>query len=333
MKSSIMEKISIIVTIYNVEAYLNRCVKSLLQQRYKNIEIILVDDCSTDGSDDIAKFYAKKYPNLCKYVQRKNNGGASASRNTGISVSTGKWLAFVDSDDWVTEEYISAMYEVAVEDGADIVMSSRYQYYPDTKKIVEVSPLGKLTTESEYKMKVAICYPSATARLFKKSLFIDNAITFPEDICRSEEIAAIVPILTMTKKISILRKPMYYYFQRKASLSGDNHKNIDVGFYPKAIIRMIKLSKKGFQKELEYRAISELMYGMVMIMIRSEKEKSDISKHINWFNSIFPGWRNNPYIKYLSIEKRIFIYFANKKRFLVLKCLIKMWDLKQALLP
>lgn len=326
------EKVSIIVTIYNAEIFLNRCVKSLLQQLYKNIEIVLVDDHSTDRSAIIAKAYAEKYPDVCKFVQREKNGGASAARNSGIKIATGEWLAFVDSDDWVTENYISAMYEVAIKDKSDIVMSSRYQYYPDTKKLVEISPFGKLSTSSEYKMKVALCYPSATARLFKKTLFVDNAIEFPEDIWRSEEIAAIVPILTMTNKISILNKPMYYYFQRKESLSNQNYKNVDVSFYPKAILQMIKLSRNGFEKELEFRAISELMYGMVMIMIRSGRGEKDINQHISWFNNRFPRWRSNPYIICLPKEKQIFIYFAYKNNYFILKNLIKIWDLKQILL-
>ena len=100
------EKVSVIVPIYNVEKYLRRCVDSLVRQVHKNIEILLIDDCSTDESSVIAREYAAKYPQLCHYIQRDENGGLSAARNTGIEASTGKWLAFVDSDDWVTEDYV-----------------------------------------------------------------------------------------------------------------------------------------------------------------------------------------------------------------------------------
>lgn len=320
------EKVSVIVTIYNTESYLERCVDSLLKQIYGNLEIVLVDDCSTDKSAVIAKSFAEKYPEICQFIPRKKNGGASASRNTGIIAATGEWLAFVDSDDWVAEEYISAMYDIAVKDKADIVMSSRYQYYPDTKMVVEVCPFGNLTTTSAHEKKVALCYPSATARLFKKSLFIKNNIFFPEDIWRSEEIAAIVPILTTTEKISILKKPMYYYFQRRMSLSGQNYRGIDVSFYPKAIFRMIELSKAGFEKELEFRAVSELMYGMVMIMIRAGKERKSIDAHIEWFRNKFPEWKKNPYLSELPGGKKIFIYFADKRCYIFLKIMIFMWD-------
>ncbi|MEY8376387.1 glycosyltransferase family 2 protein [Lachnospiraceae bacterium 56-18] len=320
------EKVSIIVPIYNVDNYLNRCINSLINQEHKNIEILLVDDCSTDKSATIAKKYAEDYPQICYFVQREKNGGLSAARNSGIEVSTGEWIAFVDSDDWVTKDYISAMYEVAKNDNADIVMSSRYQYYPDTEKSIEVCPFSKLTTKSDYKLKVALCFPSATARLFRRSFFADKKIRFPEDIWRCEDISTVVPIFTMTNKISMLQKPTYYYFQRNTSLSNQNHKEVDISFYPKTIERMMELSCDGFEKELEFRAISELMYGMVMIMIRSEREKEEIRRHIEWFSHKFPNWKFNPYLHFLPKGKRLFIYCAEKKYFILLKILIWGWD-------
>lgn len=321
------EKISIVVPIYNVEKYLKRCIDSLIKQEYKNIEILLVDDCSTDGSIDIAKEYEENNPKICRVIQREKNGGLSAARNSGIEASTGEWLAFVDSDDWVTEDYVSAMYNVAIKEEADIVMSSRYQYYPNIKKTIEVCPFGKLTTKSAYKLKVALCFPSATARLFRKSIFIDKEIRFPEDIWRCEDISTIIPIFTMTNKISILRKPMYYYFQRNTSLSNQNYKRVDISFYPKTIERMIELSCDGFEKELEFRAISELMYGMIMIMIRSGREKKEISRQIDWFNQKFPNWKLNPYLSFLPKGKRLFVYSAGKQNIIFLKMLIWGWDI------
>lgn len=320
------EKVSIIVPIYNVERYLKRCIDSLLGQIYRNIEILLVDDCSTDKSAVIAKEYAEKNPKVCRFVQRECNGGLAAARNSGIEASTGEWLAFVDSDDWVTKDFVSAMYQIGKEDNADIVMSSRYQYYPDTGKLIEVCPFGKLTTESDYKTKVALCFPSSTARLFRKSLFKKKNIRFPEDIWRGEDISTIVPILTMTNKISILHKPTYYYFQRRTSLSNQNYESVDVSFYPKTIERMIELSEDGFEKELEFRAITELMYGMVMIMLRSKKEKKEIDEQVDWFCNRFPEWWKNPYISKLPGGKQIFIYCANRGWYRILKMLIFAWD-------
>lgn len=321
------EKISIIVPIYNVEKYLRRCVASLVKQVYKNIEILLIDDCSTDGSAAIAKEYAERYPQLCRFFRREKNGGLSAARNTGIEISTGKWLAFVDSDDWVTEDYISTMYDIVLKDQPDIVScNSYYMAAYETGKINEIHFVSDLSTHSSHKEKVARLRFSATSQLFKKELFLKANIEFPEDIWRCEDISTIVPLYTKTEKISIINKPVYYYFQRKGSLSNQNSKNIDINFYPRTIERMFCLASGGFEKELEFRAISEMMYGMVMIMVRSGKTKKDIVSHIDLFNRKFPEWKSNSYLCYLPKAKRAFIYSAENKNYVFLKMLIGGWD-------
>lgn len=322
------DKISIIVPIYNVEQYLKRCINSLINQTYQNIEILLVDDCSTDKGAIIAKKYAEKFPCICRFIQREKNGGLSAARNTGIRESTGEWLTFVDSDDWVDKDYLSIMYKTAQQDEADIVMSNVYYYY-SKNNYKEVCPFGNLTTKSSHKEKIALCRSYAASRLFKKRLFIEKKILFPEDIWRSEDIATIIPILCSTEKISLVKQPLYYYFQRMSSLSNKNDKSIDISFYPKAIERMLQLSDSKFKKELEFRAISELMYGMVMIMIRSEKSNKEICNHINKFNENFPKWKKNAYLNYLAKGKRIFIFCADKKQIILLKMLIRIWDVKR----
>ena len=112
------ELISIIVPVYNVEKYLNRCIDSLISQTYQNIEIILVDDGSTDSSSEIVDGYLKK-DNRIK-VFHKDNGGLSDARNKGIEISKGKYLSFVDSDDYVTNTYIETLYNTIIEYEADI---------------------------------------------------------------------------------------------------------------------------------------------------------------------------------------------------------------------
>lgn len=323
-----MDKVSIIVPIYNVLEYLERCINSLFQQKYKNIEIILVDDCSTDGSRELAQKLAKK-DSRCIFIQREKNGGLSAARNTGMKVASGEWLAFVDSDDWVTEDYISAMYDVAKKDDADIVMSSIYYYY-ENGSYKEVSPFADLTTKSSQREKIALCRPYAVTRLFRKTFIKNSMLEFPTNVWRAAEQGFIIPLLTKTEKISILHKPMYYYFQRKNSNSNKNHQNIDITFYPKSIENVIKNSEKGYEIELEYRSICDLMYGMIMIMLRSKKSNDEILEVISSFNKKYPHWKKNIYLKKLAKGKRIFILCASYKWLKVLMLLIWCWDKKES---
>ena len=321
------EKVSVIVPIYNVESYLRRCLDSLARQKHQNIEIIMVDDCSSDGSSDIAKEYAEKYPQFI-LVQREKNGGLAAARNSGLERVSGDWIAFVDSDDWVTDDYISAMYECAKRDNADIVMSSVYYAYSDDS-YKEMSPFADLTTESSHKEKVALCRSYAPTRLYKR-IFIDTTkIVFPTDIRRSEDIPTVIPWLTRTEHISILPRPLYFYFQRASSLSNSNNKNSDVSFFPKAIRRMEELSDPGFEKELEFRAISDLMYGMVRIMLESGRPRREVIEQIKEFNKEHPRGKENPYRSRLSGGKRIFIFFAEKRCYMILKMFIWIWNIRQ----
>lgn len=319
------EKVSIIVPIYNVEEYLERCLDSLAAQIYSNIEILLVDDCSTDGSAGIAQRYARKNPRIFQFIEREKNGGLSAARNTGMEEAKGQWLAFVDSDDWVTEDYISAMYREAKDDNADIVISSLYYYYSENN-YKEMCPFGDLTTQSSHKEKIALIRPYAWGKLFRKSLFENFKIKFPEDIQRSEDIAAIISICCMTERISLLHRPLYYYYQRATSLSNQNQKGMDLSFYPRTVERMFALSPSGFEKELEFRAISDLMYGMVMLMIRAQCTREEILFLMQKFKRQYPDWKNNPYIEKLPKAKQIFIRQAGKGNYIFLLLMIFIWD-------
>lgn len=319
-------KVSIIVPIYNVEEYLERCLASLVIQEYKNIEIIMVDDCSTDKSADIAKKYANNYPNICVFIQRDKNGGLSAARNSGISEAIGEWLAFVDSDDWVDVNYISDMINEVEESNVDVVVNESWYTFSGANDVKLINEL--VNKKMTHKHMIALLRFSATRALFKRDLFSD--VLFPEDIKRCEDLSTIVPIYTKAKKISVINKPSYYYYQRLTSLSNQNQKNADVSFYPKTVERMYQMSESGYDKELEFRAISELMYGMIMIMVRSGRRKDEIKKQVKIFNEKYEQWKKNPYLGYLPKGKLIFIKNAN--RLFMLKIFIKMWDIKKRIM-
>ncbi|HDV2009368.1 TPA: glycosyltransferase family 2 protein, partial [Escherichia coli] len=114
-------KVSVIVPVYNVKPYLNRCVKTLLAQTLDNIEIILVDDCSTDGSGEVIKQLVIKHPDVVKAVFLEINSKQGAARNEGIKIARGEYISFVDSDDWVSTDMLKLLYEKAKETGADLV--------------------------------------------------------------------------------------------------------------------------------------------------------------------------------------------------------------------
>ncbi len=313
--------VSIIVPIYNVEKYLEKCIESLLSQDYKPLEIILVDDCSTDNSVQIAKIYSEKYADNCKLILRDENGGLSLARNTGMKYASGEWLSFVDSDDWVSKDYISSLLSVADSIGADVVIGNA-DYVYENGETKSANAFGNVQVGAGNKEIIALCRSYACGRIFRSSLFHDSGIFFPEDIKRSEDIGTIIPILTKAEKIGVLDKTVYYYFQRKTSISNSN-KNIDLSFYPKTLQRMFDLSDRGYEEELEFRAVHEMLYGMIYLMISSGKSREDFIKHVEWFTNKFPNWKNNKYIKNLPLAKKLFVNLAGGKKYLFVKLLVK----------
>ena len=128
-----MPKVSIIVPIYNVEMYIEKCLETLVNQTLKDIEIILVNDGSKDSSAEIAKKYLEKYPEKIIYLE-KENGGLSDSRNYGLPHAKGEYIAFLDSDDYVEENMYEEMYELAKKEDSDMVQCNFYWEYPDKNK-------------------------------------------------------------------------------------------------------------------------------------------------------------------------------------------------------
>ncbi|MDD7261756.1 MAG: glycosyltransferase family 2 protein [Fusobacterium mortiferum] len=312
------EKVSIIVPIYNVVQYLEKCINSICNQTYKNIEIIMVDDCSTDGSRELAKELSKK-DNRITFVQRSKNGGLSAARNTGMKIATGYWITFVDSDDWLENNCIEELYQTAKKDNADIVVGGVYYSYKD-KKPIEKDFFYNLKTSSSQQKKVALLKPYACGKLYRLELIKKLKIDFPEEIKRAEDLSTVVPWMTYTDKISIVNKPLYYYFQRENSLSNSN--DIDVSFYPKTLERMKKLSNPIFKEEIEYRIITETLYGMIVVMIKANKSNEEILKVINNFKFKCLNWKSNKYLKVLNIKKRIFIELISRNYLKIVRLII-----------
>ncbi len=318
--------ITVVVPIYNVEAYLKKCVDSLLNQDFDSYKIILVDDCSTDSSASIAQKYSEDNPRIVTFYQRDKNGGLSAARNSGMRLANSEWITFVDSDDWVDDCYLSLLYKTACVFRADVVMGN-VGYVYDSGELKNAIPYGNLKNGADKREIIATCRSYAWGRLFKKSLFDERNFFFPEDIKRSEDICTIIPVLTYANHIALQDRVLYYYYQRSNSISNSN-KNIDLSFYPKTLDRMLKLASPGFEEELEFRAIHEMLYGMVYLMIQSKKNKNEFCRHIDWFNKEFPNWQKNKYLKSLSRLKQLFVKLAGDKRYSILKMLVVIRNLK-----
>lgn len=312
-------KVSIIVPIYNVEKYLEKCIYSILNQTYQNIEILLVDDCSTDRSGEIARKIELE-DTKCKYIKREKNGGLSAARNTGIENATGEYLAFIDSDDWVSKHFIEHMLNLAQKEDDDIIVCDYIMVTGEKQKTA--NSLDRITNDSTLNEKIAYIRNHACTKLFKRDFWEKQNLMFPESIKRGEDMAITIPLLTRAEKIGIVNEPLYYYLQRESSLSNNSATKIDFKFYDDAYELMQKNKNDKYTLEIEYHGILEMIYGKTMLMIKHQYTNKEIKKHLEEFKEKFPNWTKNEYIKKMVLLKRIFVKVASYKLIFILRAMV-----------
>lgn len=221
------DRISVIVPIYNVAPFLKECVDSILNQDYENIEIILVDDGSTDNSSFICDEYAKKYNQI--RVFHKENGGLSDARNFGIRKATGKYISFIDSDDYIAKDFLSTLYKNLVDNNVQISAVGYCHVYPNDEIVYNnFRNINRIYNEEEaqiYLNSVGYFNVAAWNKLYEKNLF-DN-ILFPVGK-KSEDWFIMYKLIEKSQGIYYSSEEKYFYRQRKGSITKSKSINIDV---------------------------------------------------------------------------------------------------------
>ena len=213
--------ISIIVPVYNVEKFLPRCIDSLIAQTYSNIEIILVDDGSTDSSGTICDKYAAKFNNV-KAVHTVNMG-LSAARNEGVRNSSGAFIGFIDSDDWAEIDMFQILYNILQENGADFSACGLIDEYGTETDLKRNDNLISYTANQEETFKQILknnmFYGYAWNKLFKKEIL--GNLTFDEKLLSCEDIDFTVRYAAKTKKSAFTSEKLYHYRHHALSMTGD----------------------------------------------------------------------------------------------------------------
>lgn len=309
-----MIDISIIIPVYNVGNYLIRCVESLVSS--SNIEILLIDDCSTDNSKEIAIHLEKKY-SFVKLIALDKNQGVSNARNVGIKNAKGKYIMFSDADDWYEPNAVERLLEVANNKNADFITANYYISYENKKVKVDTSSYfskDKITKEE------IISYMTLTScsKLMKKKLFTDNFIEYPTNVIRCEELQVIPVLAYLANNPVAIDDTLYNYYQRENSAS--NKKEKDISFYDKTFNQFKNnIDREKYKEELEFRAIEHLLYGKTLVMLKSRFSRKEVLKHIKDFKTEYPNFINNKYLKKFNKAKKIFIYTLNYRLLLLSK--------------
>ena len=205
-------KVSIIVPVYNVENYLSKCLDSIISQTFSNWECILIDDGSLDNSGAICDKYLDKDDRF-RVIHQKNSG-VSVARNVGLDNAKGEWISFVDRDDWISKDMVSSLYEYAIKQDADVVVSGDIRTDGLRKQEEYCPKLGWMSMPRDYDVH----WQGPCAKLFKKTLLYKNNIKFPLNISIAEDLFFTFCIFIKTKKIFGVNKAYYYYYQNPNSV-------------------------------------------------------------------------------------------------------------------
>ena len=296
-------KISVIIPVYNVEQYLEKCLDSILNQTYKNIEIILVNDGSIDKSGLICDEYSRKYNNI--KVFHKENGGVSSARNLGIDNATGQYLAFIDPDDYIDVNMYEILVEKIVETNSDIAMCS-FVYVKENENIVEDNSDETLVFDKEEVLRryyTAIKPFNASFlfnKLFKKELF--KEVRLDTELIIQEDTEVLLRIFNNISSIVYVGIPLYFYLIREgAATEGKISKGkltTDISLF-----KIYKYTEENLPKYKSNALANYVMYyfNIIVEIIKNYEEYGE------YYGILVKRFRKN-YIR-LLLDKNIMIKY------------------------
>ena len=308
-----MPKVSVIVPIYNVEKYLEKCINSLLSQTLEDIQIILVNDGSKDNSGNIAKEYEKNNKDRVIYVE-KENGGLSDARNYGLKYATGDFIAFLDSDDYIEKNAYEEMYNKAIEENADYVECDFIWEFPNKIRVDKQYPY------KNKKEMLSFVRVVAWNKLIKRQLITDNNLEFPKGL-RYEDVEFTYKLIPFINKFAYVDKPFIHYVQREGSIANvQNERTAEIFTVLDNVIEFYKKNNiyEKYRDELEYNYARYLLCSSLKRMCKI-KDKTIREKLLteSWkrLNSNFPNWKKNVILKTVNTGKNKYMRTVNKSTY------------------
>lgn len=294
-----MPKISVIVPIYNVEPYLQRCLDSILNQTFQDFEVLCINDCTPDNSMDIVDDMVRKYPDKVKRIDNEINLGLGAARDHGLACATGEYVVFFDSDDYVKKDYLKTYVQAMEESHADIVLGG---YITVTE--------GKETRVSLKKTEITPwLYPSVWIRFFRRSFLMEHQLNF-RGIRIYEDNPFNYRCMLKGAKVTVIDYCGYYYICNPTSITrgrngmekyqqyADNFKGVYEEYKEQEVFEKNK-------EILEYVYLSGLLSSMLVHSRHSGKEKAffmyeDYKKRMT---EMFPGYMHNKKIGFFRLKE------------------------------
>lgn len=299
-----MTRFSIVTPQFNSFDLMGQYFESLESQTYKDFEVIIVDDCSTDGSYERLNNYIDKTHLNIKLLQTKNNSGPGNARNLGIENASGEWLTFVDNDDWVDITFLEKINNIIEQEKVNSVI---YDYYT------------WLNGKTSISHSMYICIPGIKSvsdcmtavrnhtigKFYKLSKCRD--VRYPNQR-RCEDVAYVMQAIAACGNAYYYNEPLYYYRQRPTSLS--NNIKMDHTDMLKAFSVLENKFLKDYPIEMKNKSVTDILYGCLLMMCKSGKSNTSILEYIKEYEKKYPEWWKCEIINYIGTAKKVFLKCA-----------------------
>ena len=306
-----MKKVSIIVPVYNADKFLRRCIDSILNQTLEELEIILINDGSTDESQKIIDDYQKRFPDIIK-SEVIENSGASVARNRGITIAQGEYIGFVDSDDYIETTMYEKLYKKAEQENSDIVVSG---YFVENDKNIRAYQIGH---GEEYNKNIKdnpniLVYgvPYLWNKIFKRDLVVNSGIVLDKDLQVFEDLCFTYELYVKANRISKVDEPLYYYMK-------ENEESLTASFSDKFFdiflaIKKLKefcIQNKMYEELEEYLIYTALNHMFIRCNMKISfrqllKKYNYINKVFGFMKKEFPNWKEHElYFKIKNKNKK-----------------------------
>lgn len=312
-------KLSVIVPVYNVERYIGKCLDSLVNQTEKNIEIIIVNDGSTDNSQAIIDTYKSLYPNIIISLTKKNSGLAD-TRNYGLPYATGEYVCFLDSDDYVEVDAYSKLLKCSDNGEKNIVACGYYKEWHDHLKIITDPEYG--TIEEYLKDGLVVAWN----KIYKRDWLLSTGVLFPKGLLYEdvEFFCKLLYFVDNIKNVAFVSEPLIHYVQRGDSISYSETTRInEIQIIISNILLFYKEKENGmdYYQEIEFKFVKALLgsYYIKYLHLQNTKNKKYAIRN-NWLYIIktFPNFKKNKYLRNNYSLSGLYIRLVNRSFYTII---------------
>lgn len=316
-------KYSIITPMFNSFELMGRYFESLNNQTYKNFEVIIVDDFSTDGSYEKVRAYASKSPLTISVYRAEKNMGPGNARNIGMDKARGEWITFVDNDDWIDIDTIEKINAVIEREKTDCVIYDYYTTNGNEKKMARslysaergFVPLNKCISDVRN---------HTVGKVYKLNKLKQHNIFYPK-LRRCEDVAFVCRAVEACESVYYMNEPLYYYYQRSTSLS--NNKQLDETDMIKAFGILEDALGDKYPVELKDKSVPDLLYGVLLMMCKAGKSNKEIKNYINEYEKKYPFWWKCDSVNHLGSAKKMFLTAAKLRQPFIMKQFATLHDI------